>query len=77
MYATDIESLYEAFLGEVEVVLGKATSSEYPLFFFAISMHMWASTMQPGKVLLGNMVTLTLTRTEGVNCSSMSPMDRS
>ena len=37
-------------------------------------MHMWASTMQPGKVLLGNMVTLTLTRTEGVYCSSVPPM---
>ena len=30
-------------------------------------MHMWATTMQPEKVLLGNMVTLTLTRTEGVS----------
>ena len=45
-----------------------------PLSFWAISMHMWASTMQPGKVLLGNMVTLTLTRTEGVYYSSVPPM---
>ena len=40
-----------------------------------ILMHMWASTAKPGKVLLGNMVTLTLTRTEGVYCSSVSSMD--
>ena len=44
------------------------------LSFWAISMHMWALTMQPGKVLLGNIVTLTLTRTEGVYCSSVQPM---
>ena len=38
-------------------------------------MHMWASTMQPGKVLLGDMVTLTVTRMEGVYRSSVPPMD--
>ena len=74
VYASNIESQYEAFLEEVEVALGKATSSE-PLFFRVISMHMWASTMQPGKVLLGNMVTLTLTRTESVYCGSVPPMN--
>ena len=73
VYAPNIESQYEAFLEEVEVALGKQLHQN-PLSFWAISMHMWASTMQPGKVLLGNMVTLTLTRTEGVYCSSVPPM---
>ena len=36
---------------------------------------MWALTMQPGKVLLGNMMTLTLTRTESVYCSSVPSKD--
>ena len=65
VHAPNIASQYEAFLEEVEVALGKATLSEF-LVFLAISMHMRASTMQPGKVLLCSMVTLTLTSTEGV-----------
>ena len=73
VYAPNIESQYEAFLEEVEVALEKQLHQN-PLSFWAISMHMWASTMEPGKVLLGNMVTLTLTRTEGVYCSSVPPM---
>ena len=31
---------------------------------------MWTWTMKPGKVLLGNTVALTLTKTEGVHCGS-------
>ena len=73
MYAPSIESQYEAFLEEVEVALGKATSSESLVLLGDFNAYV-ASTMQPGKVLLGNMVTLTLTRTEGVYCSSVPPM---
>ena len=50
------------------VALGKASSSQSLVFLD--DMHIWASTMQPGKVFLGNMVTLSLTKTEGVHCSS-------
>ena len=74
VYAPNMKSQYEAFLEEIEVALGKATSSE-SLARFAISMHMWASTMPSRKVLLGNMVTLTSTRTEGAYCSFVPPVD--
>ena len=57
--APNIESQHEAFLEEVEVELEKQIYQN-PLFFWAISMTIWASTIQPGKVLLSNMVTLTL-----------------
>ena len=33
-------------------------------------MHVWASAMQPGLVLLANVVTLTYTRTEGAYCTN-------
>ena len=72
--APNIESQYEAVLEKLRLHWGKQLHQN-PLSFWAISMHMWASTMQPGKVLLGNMVPLTLTRTEGVYCSSVPPMD--
>ena len=47
------KSQHEAFLKKVEVALRRATSSA-SLSFWAILKHMWASTLQPRKVLLGN-----------------------
>ena len=71
--APNIKSQYQAFLEEVEVALGKVTSSESLVLLGDYIAHV-ASTMQPGKVLSGNMMTLTLTRTEGVHCTSVPPM---
>ena len=73
VYAPNMESQSETFLEDVEVAWEKQLYQNF-LSFWAISMHMLASTMQPGKVLLGNIVTLTLTRTEDVYCSSVPPM---
>ena len=76
----------EAFLKEVEVALAKATSSEPRVLLVDFNASLFgrccpitpfqvASTRQPGKVLLGNIVTLTLTKTEGAYGSSVPPMD--
>ena len=56
VYEPYVESQYETFLEDVEVALGKAIFSD-SLVLLGDFMHMWGSTMQPGKVLLGNMVT--------------------
>ena len=69
-----MKSQYEAFLEEVEAALGKATSSESLVLLDDFNAHVDKCTIQPGKVLLGNMVTLTIIKTQGVYCSSVPPM---
>ena len=73
VYAPNIDHSTKPFRRKLRLHWEKQLHQN-PLSFWAISMHMWVSTMQPGKVLLGNMVILTLTRTEGVYCSSVPPM---
>ena len=72
VYAPNIESQYEAFLEEAEVALGKATSSESLVLLGDFNAHVGIdSAIWKGVI---DMVTLTLTRTEGVYCSSVPPM---
>ena len=69
VYAFDMESQYKVFLKEVEVALRKTTSSESFVLLGNFNAHM--SIDSAGKVLLINMITIALTRTKDVYCSSV------
>ena len=70
-----MESQYEAFLEEVKVALGKATSSESLVLSGDFNAHVGIDNATwKGVTVFDSMVTLTLTRTEGVYCSSVPPM---
>ena len=73
VYAPSMESHYEAFLDEVEVALGKTTLSESLVLLGEFNAYAGIDNAT-WKGVIGNMVTLTLTRTEGVYCSSLPPM---
>ena len=73
VYAPNMELQYEAFLEEVEVALRNATSSESLVLLGDFNAHVGIDNVT-WKGVIGNAVTVTLTRTEGVYCSSVPPI---
>ena len=70
---SNIESQYEAFLDEVEVALGKASSLESLVLLGEFNAHVGIDNAT-WKGVIRQHGALTLTRTEGVYCSSVPPM---